>query len=111
MSSGKIERNYLKNYEIDSKFDEIAIFNEINSQFSTLTTHKLYQRNINSHYVDYKPHPYNNNLDKDLLIIEKLHYILLNSQNLTQKQKIAYCNSQRFYMKLYLRKITKKIHY
>jgi len=108
MSSGKIERHYLKNYEIDSKYNEIAIFNEIISQFSNLTTHKLYQRSINSHYIENKSQPYNKIIDKDLHIIEKIHYILLNSQNLTQKQKVAYCNSQRFYMKLYLRKLLRK---
>ena len=45
--------------------------------------------------------------DDNLNIANQIHLFLKNSQNLSQQQKYAYCNSQRFYMKLYLKEISK----
>lgn len=42
-----------------------------------------------------------------LLILRKLHKILKNGQNLSAKQKLDYCDSERFVMKLYLRELNK----
>jgi len=39
----------------------------------------------------------------------KLEFILKNSQDLTQNQKYNYCMSQRFFMKLYLKRISERI--
>ncbi len=110
MSSGKLEQGYPKNYEVSYNFDEFTILNEINSQFSDFTAPWLYKRYKNSHYTDNVSHTNEVTIDIHLKMVEKIHKILLNSQNLTQKQKFEYCNSQRLYMKLYLKKIYDKIY-
>ena len=42
-----------------------------------------------------------------LLTLRKLHKILQNGQNLTGKQKLDFCDSERYFMKLYLRELNK----
>ena len=42
-------------------------------------------------------------------MIKEIYFILKKSENLTQKQKFDYCNRQRFFMKLYLRRISEKL--
>ena len=42
-------------------------------------------------------------------IIQKIHFILKNSPDLTQKQKYDYCNNQRFFMKQYLKSFSEEI--
>ena len=93
MSSGKIEGNYLKNVQNSLIIDESAIFNDY-----------YLQKSINSE----PKQTYEGVIDNHLRMIKEIHIILKNSQDLTQKQKYAYCNSQRFYMKLYLKRISKK---
>ncbi len=46
-----------------------------------------------------------NNKNEYLVILNDIHSILSNCSNLTNKQKLDYCNSQRYYMKLYLREV------
>ncbi len=43
--------------------------------------------------------------DEDLLTLHKIHSILLNCINLSKKDKLEFCNSQRYFMKLYLKKM------
>ena len=45
------------------------------------------------------------NRDEDLLTLHKIHSILLNCINLSKKDKLEFCNSQRYFMKLYLKKM------
>ncbi len=49
------------------------------------------------------------NMDGDLLTLHKIHAILLNCINLSKKDKLEFCNSQRYFMKLYLKKFQDKI--
>ena len=42
-----------------------------------------------------------------LLTLRKLHKILKNGQNLSDKQKLDFCDSERYFMKLYLRELNK----
>ncbi len=42
-----------------------------------------------------------------LLTLRKLHKVLKNGQNLSDKQKLSYCDSERYFMKLYLRELNK----
>ena len=42
-----------------------------------------------------------------LLTLRKLHKILQNGQHLTGKQKLDFCDSERYFMKLYLRELNK----
>jgi len=105
MSSGKIEQNYLKNIENGLIFNESVIFSEI-------PLHKGHFSKSNSFKKDYdiRLQPcYNRIVDDHLEMIKKIHFILENSQDLSQKQKFDYCNSQRFFMKLYLKRISSRI--
>ncbi len=49
------------------------------------------------------------NLDDDLLTLHKIHSILLNCINLSKKDKLEFCNSQRYFMKLYLKKMREQL--
>ena len=44
-----------------------------------------------------------------LSISTDIHSILSNYPDLTKDQKLDYCDSQRYYMKLYLREVIRKI--
>lgn len=43
--------------------------------------------------------------DENLTTLKKIHAILLNCVNLTKKQKLEFCNSERYFMKLYLKRL------
>jgi len=43
--------------------------------------------------------------DENLTTLKKIHAILLNCLNLSKKQKLEFCNSERYFMKLYLKKL------
>ncbi len=46
--------------------------------------------------------------DENLTTLQKIHAILLNCSNLSKKQKLEFCESERFFMKLYLKKLQTK---
>ncbi len=46
--------------------------------------------------------------NENYTILKEIHEILENCSNLTDKQRLDYCKSQRFFMKLYLREINKR---
>ena len=48
-------------------------------------------------------------MDENLTTIQKVHAILVNCINLTKKQKLEFAESERFFMKLYLKKIIDKL--
>ena len=105
MSSGKIEQNYFENIENGLSFNEPVIFSENylhKSHFSESKSHK--------DGFDIRLHdPYKGIVDDHFDMIQKIHFILKNTQDLTHKQKIDYCSSQRFFMKLYLKRIGDRI--
>jgi len=41
--------------------------------------------------------------DENLITLKKVHAILLNCVNLNEKEKMEFCNSERYFMKLYLK--------
>jgi len=47
--------------------------------------------------------------DEDLSTLHKIHAILLNCINLNERQKLEFCSSQRYFMKLYLKKLRDKL--
>jgi len=47
--------------------------------------------------------------DENLITLKKIHAILLNCLNLNEKEKIEFCNSERYFMKLYLKKLNDKL--
>lgn len=46
--------------------------------------------------------------NENLKILKDIHDILKNCTILTQKEKLEYCNSQRFFMKLYLKEMNRR---
>ncbi|MFX0001305.1 MAG: hypothetical protein ACFE9Q_11325 [Candidatus Hodarchaeota archaeon] len=46
--------------------------------------------------------------DENLTTLQKIHAILLNCVNLSKKQKLEFCESERYFMKLYLKKVQDK---
>ncbi|MFX1296140.1 MAG: hypothetical protein ACFFD2_14985 [Promethearchaeota archaeon] len=48
--------------------------------------------------------------NENLAIIKILHSLLLTDSNLTNKQKLDYCESERYFMKLYLGEIIKNLN-
>jgi len=48
-------------------------------------------------------------IDENLITLKKVHSILLNCINLTKKQKLEFAESERYFMKMYLKKLTEKI--
>ena len=49
------------------------------------------------------------NVDENLTILQKVHAILLNCINLTKKEKLEFAESERFFMKLYLKKLVNRL--
>ena len=48
-------------------------------------------------------------IDENLITLKKVHSILLNCINLTKKQKLEFAESERFFMKLHLKKLLDKL--
>ncbi|MHA2181916.1 MAG: hypothetical protein ACXAAH_10870 [Promethearchaeota archaeon] len=48
-------------------------------------------------------------IDENLVTLKKVHSILLNCANLTKKQKLEFAESERFFMKLHLKKLLDKL--
>ncbi len=46
-----------------------------------------------------------NMCDGNLTTLQKIHAILLNCMNLSKKQKLEFCESERYFMKLHLKKL------
>jgi len=46
--------------------------------------------------------------DENLTTLKKIHAILLNCLNLSKQQKLEFCESERYFMKLYLKKLQNK---
>jgi hypothetical protein len=44
-------------------------------------------------------------ISENYLILKELNSILLKCTNLSSRQKLDYCNSQRYFMKLYLKEL------
>ena len=109
MSSGKIEGNYLKNVQNSLIFDESAIFNDYYLQKSINFESKSFINRLKKDFDLKYEQTTKRIIDKHFNMIEEIHFILKNSENLTQKQKFDYCNRQRLFMKLYLHRISEKL--
>lgn len=105
MSSGKIEHNFLNNSENSLIFNESVVFSEIPLHKSHFSESNLFKNDYNIRLQPY----YKGSMDDDLEMIKKIHFTLKYSQDLSQKKKYDYCNSQRFFMKLYLKRISNRI--
>jgi hypothetical protein len=48
-----------------------------------------------------------NSINENLKLLHQIQIILQNCSHLTDKQKLLYCESQRYFMKLYLRDVNR----
>lgn len=95
MSSGRINNKRIERVKESYKIKEL-----VNQENENIQLKKHLKKN--SHYQL-------NGLDDNFDIIKCLHLLLSNCSNLTKKQKFEFCNSQRYFMKLYLEEILRKI--
>jgi hypothetical protein len=49
-----------------------------------------------------------NSVNENLQLLKEIQSILRNCTHLTGKQKLLYCESQRYFMKLYLREVNRQ---
>ena len=77
-----------------------------NSDSDTNLNSKLREAVVNT--SQNKDKEIENICDDNLNIIKKVHAILLNCSNLSKKQKLEFCESERYFMKLYLKKLSDK---
>ena len=47
--------------------------------------------------------------DENIITLQKIHAILLNCRNLSAMQKCEFAESERYFMKLHLKKLLKKL--
>lgn len=86
--------DYKKRFSLDRETENVeSPFNKINKSESS-----------NSRYG------FNSSNNEYLSISNNIHTILSNCQDLTNGQKLDFCNNQRYFMKLYLKEIIIKIN-
>jgi hypothetical protein len=109
MSSGKLEGNYLKNVEDGFRYDESVIVTNFNLQKSIISELKFNNNNFAKANNNILKQINDSVKENHLNTIKEIHHILKSDNNLTQNQKFTFCNSQRFFMKLYLKRICRDI--
>lgn len=78
-------------------------------QYKGLGNKKRSENHIQNEQVPNASFPLLEYKDEDLSTLHKIHAILLNCINLNEKQKLEFCTSQRYFMKLYLKKLREKL--
>ena len=109
MSSGKLTRNYLNNAEKDFRFNESAIITNYSLQKSNYSENLSFYDNLVKDNKNTLQQINENVKENHLNMIKEIHQILKSSENLTMLQKFSFCASQRFFMKLYLKRICKEV--
>ncbi|MFX1273599.1 MAG: hypothetical protein ACFFBP_11525 [Promethearchaeota archaeon] len=77
---------------------------ELNIKESSLSRLNEIDEELSSYLKENWKNPLNDNL----LILRKLHKTLQKYQDLTTSQRLDYCNSERYFMKLYLKDIARR---
>ncbi|MFX0042542.1 MAG: hypothetical protein ACFE8L_06490 [Candidatus Hodarchaeota archaeon] len=99
MSSGRINNKRIESVKESYKIKELISLDKkedhLKRQFKDNSHNQLNEELIND-------------IDENFDIIKSLHLILLNCSSLSKEQKFDFCNSQRYFMKLYLKEILKK---
>ena len=98
--------NYISDLLINSLSEYRKKFPiEIGSQINNPSTNVINSNEIKSsqYDLDYSKNEY-------LSISNDIHSILSNCSDLTNSQKLDFCNNQRYFMKLYLKKILTKLN-
>ncbi|MHA1490790.1 MAG: hypothetical protein ACTSRI_14235 [Promethearchaeota archaeon] len=102
MDSGIEKKKLVGVSKDDLKQDEASYIEEINKGIN-----KHLAPSSNREFVYNKAIPSTDT--EAFLIIKEIHSILKNCTKLTNEQKLDYCNSERYFMKLYLKKIIKNL--
>ena len=63
---------------------------------------------VNWRFLDFLKNGMDNMPENYMAIIKKIHGILEDCPNLTRKQKLEYCNIERYFIKKYLEVFSKK---
>ncbi|KKN35730.1 hypothetical protein LCGC14_0780710 [marine sediment metagenome] len=71
-------------------------------------TDLFYEEKIKKELIEDIKNIFDEPENENYIILKEIQEILENCSNLTDKQKLDYCKSQRFFMKLYLREINKR---
>jgi len=67
----------------------------------------FYDENVKAEIVDKINHLPGKNKRTNLNLLQEIQTVLQRSTNLTEKQRLMYCESQRYFMKQYLREMNK----
>lgn len=87
---------------MDSKTDKR---NQVKIHRSRSTTRNSLSSKDNKRLIETVDENIEELCDENLTTLKKIHAILLNCVNLSKKQKLEFCNSERYFMKLYLKKL------
>ena len=82
---------------------------EEDSQYKGTDSKKEPESQIQNDQISDSSFPLLEHKDEDLSTLHKIHAILLNCINLDEKAKLEFCSSQRYFMKLYLKKLREKL--
>ena len=85
---------------MDLKTENIDLIETQEPHSSSKNSNNLEKVNIKLKDVEVE-----NFCDENLTSLQKIHAILLNCSNLSKQQKLEFCESERYFMKLYLKKL------
>jgi len=111
MSSGRIAKNLYTDFNGNIQLNNYQILETADKYHINFSIERNYinQANIISNFIkfplDLKIPNINNN---SLLKAIEIHNFLINNENLTNNQKLDYCQIGRHFMKIFLKEIVKK---
>ncbi|MFX1410613.1 MAG: hypothetical protein ACFFA6_09685 [Promethearchaeota archaeon] len=70
----------------------------------------FYEVEIDNKKIEFLEQTSDNPIDDNLVILEEIGEILKNCTILTENQKLDYCKSQRYFMKLYLKEVNRDLN-
>jgi len=70
----------------------------------------FYEVEIDNKKIEFLEQDSDNPIDDNLVILEEIGEILKNCTILTENQKLDYCKSQRYFMKLYLKEVNRDLN-
>jgi len=85
---------------MSSQFSEEELFHNHNGLTGKNTVENESNNQLNLNIEDFT--------NDNLVLLNEIQAILKNCIFLTDKQKLDYCSSQRYFMKLYLKEINKR---
>jgi hypothetical protein len=87
---------------VDTQSEENALYKESGAKSKVKNRKTTFNTSTNSF-------PLLEHKDENLSTLHKINAILLHCLNLSEKQKLEFAESQRYFMKLYLKKLRDKL--